>query len=358
MTDPAGTSGTPALPHDPTVRRSIDEWGRTGWSVVGVGLAVFGGLWVSLRLLVVIVPLVVAVLLTTLLWPGARWLRRRGWRPLAATWAVILATVAALTGVTAWIVPTVSRQATSLRSSVGDGVTRIEDWLVTGPFQISRHRVDGWSADLSNQFGSFESQLAKGALARTPFVLEIVAGIVLSFVLVFFFLQDGPSWTDRLPLHEGHPTRRRLDAVWISLTGYARGLVVNAAVNAIVLGIALAILGVPLAAPIAAVTFVASFVPLVGAIVSGGVAALVALVAVGPGTALVVIGVTILIHHLEAYVVGPRVIKHGTGIHPVVLILALVIGISIAGVPGGFLAGPTAAVAHGWFNGSRATNEE
>ena len=112
-----------------------------------------------------------------------------------------------------------------------------------------------------------------------------------------------------------------------------------------------AILGVPLAAPIAAITFVASFVPLAGAIVSGAVASLVALVAVGPGTALIVVGVTIAIHHLEAYIVGPRVIRHGTGLHPVVLILSLVVGISLAGIAGGFLAGPIAAAVSGWFSG-------
>ena len=357
MTTPPPAATPTTAPEDSAVRRSVDRWGRTGWSLLGAGLAVVGALWVTLRLLVAVVPLVIAVLLTTLLWPPARWLRQRGWRPLAATWAVVLGTLAVLGGMLAWIVPTVSGQATSLRTSVGDGITRVEEWMVTGPLGISQQRVDAWSADLRTQFGSFESQLAKGALARTPFVLEIVAGIVLSFVLVFFFLQDGPGWKERLPLHDDHPVRGRLDAVWASLTGFARGLVVNAAVNAIVLGVALALLGVPLAAPIAAITFAASFVPLVGAIVSGAVAALVALVAVGPGTALVVIGVTIVIHHLEAYVVGPRVIKHGTGIHPAVLILSLVVGISIAGVAGGFLAGPTAAAVQGWITGARATGD-
>jgi predicted PurR-regulated permease PerM len=358
MTDAAPAHATAERPGDANVRGLVERWGRTGWSALGVGLAVAGAIWVTLRLLVVVVPLVVAVLLTTLLWPPARWLRRRGWRPLAATWSVMLGTFAVLGGMLAWIVPTVSGQATSLRTSVGDGVTRVEDWLVTGPLGISQARVDVWSSDLRTQFGSFESQLAKGALARTPFVLEIVAGIVLSFVLVFFFLQDGPGWRQRIAVDDARPLGRRIDAVWSSLTGFARGLVVNAAVNAIVLGVALGVLGVPLAAPIAAVTFVASFVPLVGAIVSGAVAALVALVAVGPGTALIVVAVTVVIHHLEAYVVGPRVIKHGTGIHPAVLIVSLVIGISIAGVPGGFLAGPTAAVAHGWLTGSRADGDE
>jgi predicted PurR-regulated permease PerM len=314
--------------------------------------------WLVSRFLVVIVPVAVAALATTILWPAARWLRRHGLPPLAATWTVMLATLAVLAGALAWIVPTIADQATSLRTSVGDGVTRIEDWLVTGPFGLSRQRVDGWSKNLRTQFGSFESQVAKGALARTPLVLEIIGGIVLAAVLVFFFLQDGPGWHARVVRDFDPSTRRRIDGMWRTLSGFSRGLVVNAAVNAIVLGVALALLGVPLAAPIAAITFVASFVPLAGAIVSGAVASLVALVAVGPGTALIVVGVTIAIHHLEAYVVGPRVIGHGTGLHPVVLILSLVVGISLAGIAGGFLAGPFAAAVSGWFSGGPKQRRE
>jgi predicted PurR-regulated permease PerM len=336
----------------------LDRYGRNAWSLIGIGLATAGAVWVVSRFLVVIVPVVVAVLMTTILWPAARWLRRHGFPPLAATWVVLGGALAVLAGALAWIVPTIADQAASLRSSVGGGVTRIEDWLVTGPFGLSRGRVDTWSTDLRDQFGSFESQVAKGALAQTPLVLEIVGGIVLAAVLVFFFLQDGPDWHRRLRLADDSPLRHRIDGIWRALSGFSRGLVVNAAVNAIVLGVALAILGVPLAAPIAAITFVASFVPIVGAIVSGGVASLVALVAVGPGTALIIVAVTIAIHHLEAYVVGPRVIGRGTGLHPVVLILALVVGISLAGIPGGFLAGPFAAAASGWFTGGLRNRRE
>ena len=336
----------------------IDRYGRNAWSLIGIGLATAGAVWVVARFLVVIVPVVVAVLTTTVLWPAARWLRRRGVPPLVATWAVLLSTLAVLGGALVWIVPTITDQAASLRTSVGSGVTRIEDWLVTGPFGLSRTRVDTWSKDLRDQFGSFESQVAKGAVARTPLVLEIVGGIVLAAVLVFFFLQDGPGWSERVPFAGDPAVRCRLDGVWRTLSGFSRGLVVNAAVNAIVLGVALAILGVPLAAPIAAITFVASFVPLAGAIASGAMASLVALVAVGPGTALVVVAVTIAIHHLEAYVVGPRVIGRGTGLHPVVLILSLVIGISLAGIPGGFLAGPFAAAISGWFSGGPRNRRE
>lgn len=329
--------------------RSLATLGRGAWSLLAVSAVAAGGVWVAVRFLEVIVPVVVAALITSLVWPASRWLQEHGVPRLAATWAILLGMLAAVGGALWWIIPTISNRAANLQSSVGGGLTRVEDWLVTGPFGFSRSRIDGWSTDLRGQFSSFESTAARGLLTKAPLIIHLVGGIVLTIVLVFFFLHEGKNWHRRLPSIVGDTTEARLLNVWDSLTGFSRGLVINAFVNAVVLGVALAILGVPLAGPIAAVTFVASFVPIIGAIVSGAVAALVALVAVGPGAAFVVVIVTVLIHHLEGYVVGPRVIGKRTGLHPVVLILALVIGIRVAGVAGGFLAGPIAAAASGWF---------
>jgi predicted PurR-regulated permease PerM len=321
---------------------------------VGVGVVVVAAFWLTVRLMTIVLPVVVAVLLASLLWPGVRWLQRRGVPDLLAVWGVLLGMLGAIAGATSWIVPTVSGETGPLRTSVGDGVTRIENWLVTGPFHLDQGRVDAWSASLRTQFGSFESEIARGALAQTPLALEVVGGAVLSFVLLFYVLRVAStvadlSWVDRWGADP------RVAGIWDTLSGFTRGLVVNATINAVLLGVALWILGVPLAGPIAAVTFLASFVPLVGAIVSGALAALVALVAVGPGTAAIVVAVTVAIHHIEAYVVGPRVIGHRTGLHPVVLILAIAIGLKLAGVAGAFLAGPSMAAVSGWFAADQPT---
>jgi predicted PurR-regulated permease PerM len=319
--------------------------------LVGIGLVTIGVLWVMLRLFVVVIPVVVALLLTALLAPLARRLVGRGLPPLAAVWVVMLSLFGLLALAVWWIVPSVTSEATTLSSSISGGFTRIENWLVTGPLGLSSTRVDGWSTSLRSQVGSFESQFAKGALSRTPLALELVAGSVVALVLTFFFLKDGAELVARNAVLRAPHRRARLDGVWDAFSGYAQGLVVNAAVNALVIGVALVILRVPLAMPIAALTFAASFVPVIGAIVSGAIAALVALVAVGPAPALVLVGVTIGIHHLEGYVVGPLVIGRHTGLHPIVLILALIVGVKLGGVPGGFLAGPIAAASVGWLAG-------
>ena len=73
-------------------------------------------------------------------------------------------------------------------------------------------------------------------------------------------------------------------AGWKSLGAYVRVQILVAAIDAIGIGIGAAILGVPLAIPLGVLVFLGSFVPVIGALISGAVAVLLALVALGPGT--------------------------------------------------------------------------
>jgi predicted PurR-regulated permease PerM len=124
-----------------------------------------------------------------------------------------------------------------------------------------------------------------------------------------------------------------------------RGTTVNALINGTLMGIGLLVLGVPLALPIGVLTFFGAYFPIVGSIVTGALVALIALAAEGPVTALVVIGITVLIHNLEGYLVGPFVLGRAVHLHPLAMLLALAAGGVIAGVVGAFLAVPVTAVA-------------
>jgi predicted PurR-regulated permease PerM len=131
---------------------------------------------------------------------------------------------------------------------------------------------------------------------------------------------------------------------WTTLSGYVRGTAINGLVNGILMALGLVLLGVPLVPAIGVLTFFGGFFPIVGAFVSGAVAALVALVAKGPGTALLVVGLTVVIHHVEGYLVGPFVLGRALRLHPVVVLLALAAGGTVAGVLGAFIAVPVTAV--------------
>ncbi len=335
-------------PNEADIDGPITRWGRTSWNLVGVIIAIYVAAVVVGRLRLVLVPILVAVLIATQLVPFARLLERHGLPRLAAAWLAMLTMLGLIVGVVYLVAPAVASEIGTLRTTLGDSGQQIKSWLTTGPLKLSASSVDNFSSSFDKQISGNQSQLLHGALASAPIVLEVLVAILLTFVLTFFFVKDGEIIVGRL-VGMVRPQRRAgirrfLDSSWLILTGYVRGSAVNGVVNAAVLSIALWILGIPLVIPIAVLTLFGSFIPVVGALASGGVAAAVALVEKGPTAALVIIGVTILIHNLEGYIVGPMVMGRSVHLHPVAVIVGISAGTIAFGILGAFIAVPVVAI--------------
>jgi predicted PurR-regulated permease PerM len=181
------------------------------------------------------------------------------------------------------------------------------------------------------------------------FVTELIAGLLLALVLLFFVLKDGYriwDWIVSLvPGRRREGLREVGSASWSTLGHYLRGVASVALFDAVTIGVALAILGVPLVLPLAVLTFFGAFFPLVGAFTAGFVAALVALVSEGVVTALIVVGVITAIQQLEGDVIYPVLVGRQIRLHPVAILLVLTAGAVVAGIVGALFAVPAAAVA-------------
>ncbi len=110
------------------------------------------------------------------------------------------------------------------------------------------------------------------------------------------------------------------------------------------IGAGLLVLGVPLALPLALLTFLAAFAPIVGAVAVGALAVLVALAANGWVTALLVLGLVLLVQQLEGNVLLPWLQGRSLDLHAGVVLLSIVLGSTLFGVVGAFLAVPVTAV--------------
>ena len=131
---------------------------------------------------------------------------------------------------------------------------------------------------------------------------------------------------------------------WTQLSAFTRATLVVAAVDAAGIGIGAAILGVPFASGIALLVFFGAFIPVVGAAISGTVAVLLALVALGPVQALIMLGIVIGVQQVEAHLLQPLLVGRVMRIHPLAVILAIAAGVILAGIIGGLIAVPTVAV--------------
>ncbi|NLE98196.1 MAG: AI-2E family transporter, partial [Propionibacterium sp.] len=131
--------------------------------------------------------------------------------------------------------------------------------------------------------------------------------------------------------------------LWVTLSGYIRTQAIVSLVDAVFIGLGLWLLDVPLAFPIAILTFIAGFIPIVGAVSAGAVAVLVALVTGGWVQALLVLGVVILVQQLEGNILQPLLQSRVMQLHPVIILLAVLLGGGWFGIIGAFLAVPVAA---------------
>lgn len=315
------------------------------WRLLVIGAAGTMIVFVLIRLYVVVVPVLLALFLAAVLEPLVTRLRRRRLPSALATCVVFFGSLAVLVLAFTWIGTSVVEELSDVGDRVDQGIDEVRDWLQGDPLNLSPERLDRLEDDLTGSLGSGSSGgLAKGARAVT----EVLGGFVLLLFTLFFVLKDGSRMADWFK--ERIAPAQRDDAVEIAsrarfiMRQYLIATGLTGVVNGVLIGLALLLLGVPLVLPLAVLTFLGGFFPLVGAVVAGLVAALVALVDAGFGTALLVVGATVIVQQVEGNLLQPIILERAVRLHPLVTVVAVGAGILIGGLLGAFLSVPLVAI--------------
>jgi putative heme transporter len=332
---------------------------RVAVNLLLITAGIVAGLWILAHLRIVVVPVLASILIATLLVPPADLLRRRGVPSVLATFIVMLLSFAALAGVLALIGPVFVDQFDELQSSVDEGVDEVVSWLVQGPLELERQEIDNAVNDALDSLRENSGDIGQGVLSGASLLAEIIAGLLLLVVLVFFFVHDGRriwSWAVSLAPERHRETMDDIGhEVWSSTAGYMRGVTLIAVVDAVLIGIALALIGVPLVVPLMVVVFLGAFIPLIGAFVAGAIAALVALISEGVLAAALVVAAITVIQQVEGDLLYPNIVGRAIRLHPVAILLVLAAGTVVAGIVGALLSVPVAAAA--WIAYDHVRNE-
>lgn len=332
-------------PDVPPMLRKLAAW---SWRLLVILTAAGLALYLLIQLKVIVVPVIVALFLATLLVPLVRWLQARGWKHLPAVLTVFGGAVLLLVAIILGFIPLISNELDTLRQRADEGVAEVQRYIASRPFGLSEADLNRYLDQARERFTENSSGLTRGAVEGVTLIGEVITGLILSLFLTFFFVKDSERFTRWILDFAGPDRERHLREIGTrsatAVSGYLRGQAAVGAVDAVFIGIGLAILGVPLVVPLAFLTFVAAFLPLVGAVVAGALAALVALVTKGVTTALIVVGITLLVQQLEGHLLAPLLLGRAVSLHPVVIILALAAGAILGGIIGAFLAVPIAAV--------------
>lgn len=131
---------------------------------------------------------------------------------------------------------------------------------------------------------------------------------------------------------------------WETLSGYLRGMTIVALVDSVFIGIALVVLDVPGALALSVLVFFGAYIPIAGAVVTGALAVLVALIAEGLVTALLVLAAVLVVQQTESNLLHPFVVGRAVNVHPAAILLGVTAGAVLGGIIGAFIAVPIVAV--------------
>lgn len=317
------------------------------WRLLVVAAAAGVAIWIIMQLKLLVIPLLIAILMTALLWPGFLWLLSRHVPRWAAIVLSVLATIAVISGLLWVAIWQIGQQWRSVQSRTVEAVGQLRQYVIDGPLHLTSGQID----DLLAQGWSFLQQqaslLLSGALAIGSTVGHVATGALLVLFILLCLLADGGriwSWVVRLFPRQARPA---VDGAgrsgWRTVVTYARTQLLVATIDATGIGLGALLLGVPLAAPIAVLVFLGAFIPFVGAVVTGALAVFLALVYNGPWIALWMLVVVLGVQQLEGHILQPLLMGSAVKVHPLAVVIVVAGGAMIAGIPGALFAVPLAA---------------
>ncbi|MGH3544788.1 MAG: AI-2E family transporter [Mycobacteriales bacterium] len=350
-TDPGGVARAGVSRHpdaDQAVSYPVRLGAAWSWRILVIAAAVYVLVKFIAIVQIVVVPMVISFMLAALLQPAAAWLSRHGMPRSLSCVLVLVAGLAIVIGTLTAVIRALIRGFSDLSDQVSAGLEEIQQWLVDGPLNLSERQIDDAVTALQEALRDNQQILTSGALDTATTVAHFIGGFSLVLFTTFFFVKDGEQiWSFLLkfsPVRSRPMTDEAGRRAWRTLIAYVRAQVLVAFVDAVGIGLAVYLLGVPLALPLAALVFLGAFIPIVGATLSGSIAVLVALVANGPLTALVLLALVVAVQQLEGHVLQPLVMGRAVSVHPLAIVLAIATGLVIAGIIGALIAVPLVAM--------------
>ena len=328
---------------------AVDVAGAWSWRLIviaGAGWVVWKGLGhVSL----LVIAMMVAMLLAALLSPTVMLLRKKGVRAGGAAaiaelgLLLLLAVIISLTG------QQLVRGFATMANKAVQGYQQLVDWwLKSLGYDLGADQLNQLLHQIENTFKDNPNTVLNGVSRVGSTAADVATGVLLTLFTLLFFLMEGERiWlfvVGLFPKDAREAVNGAGRAGWKSLGAYVRVQILVAAIDAIGIGLGAAILGVPLAIPLGVLVFLGSFIPVIGALFSGAVAVLLALVALGPVQALIMLGIVLLVQQVESHILQPLIMGKAVSLHPLAVIFSVAGGSMIFGAMGALFAVPTLAV--------------
>ncbi len=319
------------------------------WRLLVIAGALGVVIWLIGEFSVLATTLAIGLLLSALMIPPVNLLTHKARLPRGVATAItVVAGLAVLGGLMTFVIIQFSDGLPALQQQLSRSLDEARRWLVEGPLHLRSTDISKFIDQMFTLIEENQASITTSALTTATAVGEFLTGFLLTvFILIFFLVHGEHIWAFVLRAVP-KPARQLVDNAgqegFASLISYVRATMIVAVVDGVAVGIGLWILGVPLVVPLATLVFIGAFIPIIGAVVAGGVAVLIALVSVGWIKALVLLAIVTAVMQLEGHVLQPILLGRAVKLHPLAVILAITGGLIVSGIAGALLAVPLLAV--------------
>jgi predicted PurR-regulated permease PerM len=274
-----------------------------------------------------------------------RWVRRG-----VAIFIAYLGLLAIPVLLAAILIPPIVNGVNDLAAKAPDYAAQAQDFVQKNKTLRKLEADYGVISQLEEQARKLPGKLGTAAGTLKDVGLGVVNSIfqgVTILILSIFMVANGRRWVSRAiafhPPHRAVRLERAADRISRAVGNYVGGAVAQAAIAGLTSFIVMKILGIPFAGPLAVLVGIADLIPLVGATIAAVIVGVVTLFADFPIDTIVWVVWAIVYQQLENTVIQPQIQRRAVDLNPFVVLVSVLCGSTLFGVPGALLAIPAAA---------------
>ena len=314
--------------------------------VILVAIAVVATLYFLYLIRSVLGLLFIALFLAVALAPAVEFFSRRGLPRGFAILLTYIVMLGAIFGLGLLVVPPI---VNGVNDFVADVPGYVDDLRNSESFRKydDKYDVTPKLKEQAEKLPTHLSDAVSGLRSVTVGIFGALVQLITILVMAFFMLLDGKRVLLFLGRHLGPERGERMEKiaedVYSAVTGYVAGNVLISVVAGVAAYLMMLILDLPFAVPLAVTVALLDLIPLVGSTIAGLIVGIVAAIVGFPGKLIAWVIYMVVYQQVENNVLQPVVYRRTVQIHPLIVIVAVLIGGSLLGVLGALLAIPVAA---------------
>ena len=305
--------------------------------------------WFFYTLSNIVTILIISMLFAYILDPVASQLEAKGFSRSLATVLIFVIFFLLLFVVGWWIFPTLFNELLVIQKNLNPHSTQDIFIQIENFIQEKFAFINLSNVNIQGEINKLISNFSKQIIAFAANLVSVISAVVIIPFITFFLLKDGRDmkklFISYIPNRYFEMSLNVLHKVDIQLGGYLRGQFIEALVVGTLSILALWILGIKYFILIGIFAGLANLIPYVGP-VAGAVPAILVAITNGADSTLIIyiIIAFIIIQLIDNVIMQPLVLSKSVNLHPLLIVLAILIGGNFFGILGMFLAVPVAGI--------------